>query len=155
MRLQLLCTFILGLSICSVKAQVLSFDGISEIKPLKRGNTYLVRWTGGDKSNHIVVELVKDNQIFGTWEQVDNHGEAPVRLPHNLKPGDNYYFRISNRENDLTTMSTAIAIRRKIPLGVQLMAVAAVPLVIIILTSDQGEDHSDVTLNSPSPQFPD
>ena len=156
MIIRLLCAGTLLITMSSAMCQELSFDGIAEIKPLKRGNTYQIMWSGGNESDRIIIELVNNNQNFGTWEQSSNQGKAAISLSSSLKPNDNYYLKISNRETDVTTISTAIEIRRKIPLGIKLMSIALVPIAIIMVSSNKDQDIKRVAAcllyTSPSPR---
>ncbi len=42
----------------TTQSQSLSFEGITEIKPLKRGSTYQVNWSGGSEDDNLIIDII-------------------------------------------------------------------------------------------------
>ena len=94
LRIKLLIfVFLLTFSISSF-SQTLKFDGVSEVKPLKRGKEYSIKWSGGTKDQAIKIELHNAAGRVQSWDETLNDGENTVKLNSKLRPGSNYSFKI-------------------------------------------------------------
>ena len=137
LRIKLLIfVFLLTFSISSF-SQTLKFDGVSEVKPLKRGKEYSIKWSGGTKDQAIRIELHNAAGRVQSWDETLNDGENTVRLSSKLKPGDNYSFKVLIG-NELVS-SQNVQVRRRMPLAVTI-SIIVVPVVVafFIVKSNEG-----------------
>ncbi len=118
-------------------SQTLTFDGISEVKPLKRGKEYSVKWSGGAKGQAIKIELHNAVGRVQSWDETLNDGENTVKLNSKLKPGNNYSFKIL-MDSELVS-SQHVQIRRRIPLALSIFTLVVLPAFISFLTTSNDD----------------
>lgn len=118
-------------------AQSVMFQGVQEVKPLKRGKSYSIRWSGGEAHQTIGIELKGNKGIAQSWSNVLNDGEEVLRLRGNLRPGV-YHFEFITPSGDVVT-SSSCRIKRRVPLGAKVFTAAALPLLFILVNPDA--DH--------------
>lgn len=131
-----------ALSYCSF-SQTLHFDGVSEVKPLKRGKEYSIKWAGGAKDQAIKIELHNSSGKVQSWDETLNDGENAVKLNSRLKRGTNYSFKIIASNEFVSSQN--VQIRRRIPLVVTISAIIIVPTVIVFV----GTKNNGVGLAEP------
>ena len=129
----LLFVFLLVFSVSSF-SQTLKFDGVSEVKPLKRGKEYSVKWSGGAKDQAIKIELHNASGKIQTWDETLNDGENAVKLNARLKPGSNYSFKIL-MGSELVS-SQHVQIKRRIPLAFTISSIIVVPAIVVFLGTE-------------------
>jgi hypothetical protein len=88
----------------------------------KRG--FLVKWSGGSSNNILNFQLHRsDGKLVHTFENIANAREHKFVIPSSVRPGTNYYFRISDSKNkDQAVESQTFRIKRRVP---QLLKVVA------------------------------
>jgi hypothetical protein len=95
----------------------IELDGIEENMVIKRGKSNDLVWSGGRGDNILNVELYQGDQLVKSFEELPNTGSAGLVIPTNVKPGENYMFRISDSRNrDEVVFSNSFVVQRKIPL---------------------------------------
>ncbi|MFK7952950.1 MAG: hypothetical protein AB8B73_08900 [Ekhidna sp.] len=104
-----------------IKGQIyvpfVELDGIEEDMIIKRGKPTDLVWFGGRGDNILSVELYRADQLVKSFEELPNTGSASLVIPTNVKPGDNYMYRISDSRNrDEVVFSNKFIVQRKIPL---------------------------------------
>lgn len=104
-----------------IKGQIyvpfIELDGIEENMIIKRGKPTDLVWFGGRGDNILNVELYRGEQMIKSFEELPNTGSASLTIPTNVKPGENYVYRISDSRNrDEVVYSNNFVIQRKIPL---------------------------------------
>jgi hypothetical protein len=88
-------------------------------KHFKKGKTYVIQWEGGEQTNQLDFELIKDDAVKTTDKKIPNNRNYSWLVPKNLKPGKDYSFKISNSNNGLDYLVTDdFTVIRKIPLAV-------------------------------------
>ncbi|WKK78110.2 Ser-Thr-rich GPI-anchored membrane family protein [Marivirga salinae] len=94
---------------------------------LKRGKSYEITWTGGASSNILNIDLYKEDNKVAVFSNIANVGEYVLNIPKKTEVGENYRLRISDKNNkDDVVFSKEFAIKRKIPLALQIAPVAIV-----------------------------
>ncbi len=128
-----------------VSAQSLQFESIQEAKPLKRGQNYRIKWSGGSVDQMIKIELHSHAEKVQGWDEPLNDGEHEIKLSSKLKPGKGYSFKIFSG-NDVVS-SQAVRIRRKIPLALTISTAIIVPTLVILFSSK--DDGANDTIEFP------
>lgn len=113
-------------------SQTLKFDGVSEIKRIKRGKKYSITWSGGLRDQTAKIELHNVSGKVKSWDQILNDGEHTIRLNSRLKPRKNYNFKIFVAEEEVSSQN--IQIKRRIPLALTISTVVFVPALMILLS---------------------
>lgn len=113
------------------------FQGFKDHIVRKRGVAFDIVWSGGRANSLINFELLKDDKLVAVPQTnvAASIGKASIRIPKNTKTGDNYRFRIIDSKNkDDVVYTDAFRVKRKIPLLLQVLPVAAVGVVVYMLT---------------------
>lgn len=128
----------------SISAQTLKFEEVTEVKKLKRGKEYSVKWSGGLADQMIKIELHNPAGKIQSWDETQNDGEHVLKLNPKLKTGKGYVFRISVGDEEVS--SQEVQIRRRIPLALTISTAIVVPAVVIFFsTKGEGEGLIDPT----------
>lgn len=103
------------------------FEGFKDFDVRKRGVPFLVKWSGGSRQNILNFQLYQgDEKLKYTFPNAPNNSEHKLTIPTSIKPGKDYYFRISDTKNkDQIVETTKFQIKRKYPL-----ALKAIPILI-------------------------
>ena len=128
----LLVGFLFAISF-SCFSQALQFSGVSEVKPLKRGKLYNIKWSGGPKDQSIKIELHNATGIVQSWDETLNDGEHGVRLKSKLKPGDDYSFKILAGNEWVSAQN--VRIKRRIPFVLIVSTIVVVPVAVLLLSA--------------------
>jgi hypothetical protein len=103
------------------------FTGFSDYKTLKRTKPYVITWTGGTRQNILNFELYHGKEKLWVLPGVANTGNTKIVIPRSVKPGDDYFFRISDSKNKDEIVNTGtFSLRRKVPLLVKAASLAAI-----------------------------
>ena len=122
-------------------SQALRFEGVTEVKPLKRGKEYSIKWSGGVKDQNIKIELHNRTGKVQSWDETQNDGEQLIKLNSKLKPGKNYSFKILTSNGDQVSEQN-VQVNRRIPLALTISTIIIVPAVVILLsTRNDGVDN--------------
>jgi len=116
------------------------FQGFKDHIVRKRGVPFDIVWSGGRANSLINFELLKDDKLINVPQNnvAASVGKATIRIPKNIKPGDNYRFRIIDSKNkDDVVYTDAFRVKRKIPLVLQVLPVLVVGSVIYIITRQE------------------
>jgi hypothetical protein len=115
--------------------------GFEDYKSVKRGKPIVVTWSGGTRQNILNFELYKGDEKIWVQPSVANTGNYELKIPTNVKPGHGYRFRISDSKNkDEVVFTTPFTIKRKVPLGLKVLPVAAVGTVIYLLLGKSADN---------------
>lgn len=104
------------------------FQGFKDHIVRKRGVPFDIVWSGGRSTSLINFELLKGDKLVAVPHAnvAATVGKVTLKIPNNIKPGDNYRFRIVDSKNkDDVVYTDPFTVKRKIPLLVK-----AIPLVI-------------------------
>jgi len=94
---------------------------------LKRGRAYEITWTGGASSNILNIALYKGDTKVTVFSNIANVGQHTLLIPKDTQVGKNYRLRISDKNNkDDVVFSKEFAVKRKIPLALQIAPIALV-----------------------------
>lgn len=103
------------------------FQGFKETMVRKRGVPFDVVWSGGRATSLINFELLRGDELVAVPHNnvAATVGKVTLRIPTNVKPGDNYRFRIVDSKNkDDVIYTDPFTVKRKIPLLVKALPVA-------------------------------
>lgn len=105
----------------SIYTPFVSLDNFEDYGVLKRGKPYQITWSGGRGDNILQFELYQGDKKVHVFEERPNTGKTSISLPTDVKPGKNYYFKISDTRNrDEVVYTGNFKVRRKIPLVLKL-----------------------------------
>lgn len=120
-------------------------------KHLKRGKPTRVTWSGGSSQAILNFELYRGDDKIEAYPAVPNVKEYEFTLSTSVKPGDGYYFRISDSKNkDDVVLSPSFGVGRKVPLAFKAAGLAVVGGAVVLLGGG-GSKNNDI----PSPLLPD
>ncbi|ADR21101.1 hypothetical protein MATR_12690 [Marivirga tractuosa] len=114
---------------------------------LKRGKSYEITWTGGASSNILNIALYKGDTKVTVFSNIANVGEHTLYIPKKTEVGEDYRLRISDKNNkDDVVFSKEFAVKRRIPLALQIAPVALVGagvyfLLPILQSEEDGFDN--------------
>ncbi|SMG15195.1 hypothetical protein SAMN05661096_00736 [Marivirga sericea] len=112
----------------------ITLEGIQEGREFKRGNKYDIVWSGGRGDNILNFELYRGENLVSSFEKRPNTGKTSLDFPSMVKPGDNYYLKVSDTKNrDDVILTENFSIKRKFPLSLQVAAGAVVGAGLVIL----------------------
>ncbi|MFM8349175.1 MAG: hypothetical protein ACKOAR_14125 [Bacteroidota bacterium] len=104
-------------------------DGLKDYRRFKLRKTYRITWTGGRENQVLNFDLYKGERKVSTFDNIANVGRYDLRFD-NVKPGRGYRFRISDvRNKDELVITDTFALRRKVPLLLKMVPLAAIALV--------------------------
>jgi len=111
-------------------------------KNIKRAQPYEINWSGGTEQNILNFDLYKGEEKITGFPNIANVGYHTFTVPAYVKPGKDYYFKITDTKNkDQIVNSTHFAIKRKIPLAFKILPFVAVAIFVATLSkhsSDSG-----------------
>jgi len=120
------------------------FSSFDEYKSFKRGKPYQLTWSGGTSRNILNFDLYKKDKKVATFANIANVGYYKLTLPKDTKPGKGYSFRVSDTKNKNEVVYTgAFKVKRKTPLLVKLIPLAAAGYLAAMLAQQGGETEPD------------
>lgn len=124
-------------------------DGFNDYKKFKRNKTYKITWTGGRGNTVLNFDLYRGTKKVTSYPNIANVGYTNLKF-ENVKPGKNYWLKISDSKNkDDVVYSAPFKIRAKVPLLVKLIPIGAIGYLIYSLSDDAG---SDDIVDPPTPK---
>lgn len=121
-------------------------------KHFKRGKATHVSWSGGSSQAVLNFELYRDNEKIESYPSVPNVKQYDFTVGSSVKPGDGYYFRISDSKNkDDVVISPQFSVMRKVPLALKAAGVAVIGGAAILVGGGGGTTNKDI----PAPLTPD
>ncbi len=117
------------------------FEGFQDVLVRKRETPFTVKWSGGSRQNILNFQLYRriegQDILAHTYQNVPNTSEYTLRIPRSVKPGDNYFFRISDTKNSDQVVTTPVfTVKRKISLGVKAAVVIGVGALVYLSLPD-------------------
>ncbi len=101
-------------------------EGFEKYAHVKRGSTHNLTWTGGTAQNILNFELMRGEHKVASFPNIANVGHYKMSLPKNIKPGNDYRFKISDSKNkDEVVYTSTFKVRRKVPLVVKAVSMLA------------------------------
>ena len=123
----------------------------SEYKVFKRLRKYPITWGGGTTRNVLNFDLIRNDKVVYTFAGIGNDGNYDLLFPKEIRPGKNYYLRIGDSKNrDEVIFTEKFTIRRKLPLLLKVLPVAAVGAAIYFLLPDPPPEE----IEDPATNFP-
>lgn len=142
-QLFLFCILLLSTQI--LKGQAISIVEVSQRSSYKRGSTLEMAWVGGSPSDKLNVELLRDSIVQQKIsENLINTQKFSWSIPISIKPGDNYVVRVSKVESgEIISMTQPFIIKRKIPLLLKVIPIAAIGAVFVVVATGSDSSTSD------------
>ncbi|MFZ1809382.1 MAG: Ser-Thr-rich GPI-anchored membrane family protein, partial [Cyclobacteriaceae bacterium] len=96
----------------------IEMEDLSQYGVFKRGKAYTLKWSGGRGDNILSFELFRGDKKTGTlFKDVANTGSWSMTLPNNTKPGRDYYFKITDQNNNDEQVNTGLfTVKARVPL---------------------------------------
>ena len=114
------------------------FEGFQEISVRKRTVPFLVKWSGGTRQNILDFQLWRGNKLVYTFPNIPNAYEYKLVIPRSVRPGEDYYLRITDTKNKEQVVTTPkFIVKRKIPLLVKVLPVLGVGYLAYVLTKKE------------------
>jgi len=113
-------------------------------KHLKRGKSTRVTWSGGSSQAILNFELYRGDEKIEAYPAVPNVKEYEFTVSTSVKPGDGYYFRISDSKNkDDVVLSPSFGVSRKVPLAYKAAGFVVVGGAVVFLGGG-GTKNNDI-----------
>jgi hypothetical protein len=94
-------------------------------KTYKRKKSFVLTWTGGTQQNILDFDLYKGDEKIYPFSNVANVGQTEIVIPTSVKPGKDYYFKITDSKNKDQVVNTGtFSIKRKVPLLLKVLPIA-------------------------------
>ncbi|MFC2124118.1 hypothetical protein ACFLU5_04835 [Bacteroidota bacterium] len=121
----------------------ITLDEFEDYKSFVRGKSYEIVWAGGRGDHVLVFDLYRGEDKIHTIPNVANVGHYSLLIPKKTKPGKSYTLKVSDAKNSDDVIWTGdFKIRRKVPLGIQMFAGAAILSGIsLLLQQDAGPEE--------------
>ena len=117
---------------------------------IKRGNTNIIKWRGGNANDKLQLELYQNNTRIRVLQSIDNIGEFNWAVPKDIKPGKDYQLKATSITNsDFSSFSKSFEIKRKVPL-MFIIAPAAVVVGVVILLWPEGTPENQSIPDPPN-----
>ena len=128
----------------SLYVPFITVDGLEEGRIFKREKPYELAWSGGRGDNVLSIELYKDNNVVHVFEERPNTGNTTLIIPSDVRPGKNYWLKITDsRNSDEVVYTPAFNIKRKYPLGLKVgLGVLVGGVIGYIIGSSSGEEET-------------
>jgi hypothetical protein len=108
--------------------------GFDDYKSIKRLKPVPVTWTGGAEGTVLNMDVYQDDKKITSFPNISNVGHYNMTLPKSVKPGKNYYLRISDsKDKDEVINSGQFEVKRKVPLALKMLPLLAVGSAIIFI----------------------
>ena len=104
----------------------------------RRGTELNISWLGSNPKEYVDIELFRNGSKIRTIARTPNDGKLDWEIPMDAAPGQGYSVKISSTSSTQFHQGESFAIKRKVPLLVKIIPLAAVIPVVIILTDDGG-----------------
>jgi hypothetical protein len=99
-------------------------EGLNKV--YKRGKDYPFTWRGGTQQNILNFDLYNGDEKIYPFSNIANVGQTTINLPTSVKPGKNYYFKITDTKNkDQIVNSSYFSVKRKVPFLLKVIPFAA------------------------------
>jgi len=134
------------------------------VKPMsgsgfRRGKTGVVQWTGGQSSDRVRLELLKNGQRVSNLAQIPNRQTYNWQIPAEMDKAKDYQIRLTAvGDPSRKITSDLFPIKNKIPLALIVVPAAVVVGVVGVLLSGGGNGGPDNGANGdeiPDPLLPD
>jgi hypothetical protein len=129
----------------------IKLNQIGKNNMIKRATKTSLVWGGEINNKELIFDLYLNDERIQTIPSIANNGKATIVISSKVKPGNSYYFRISevgNPEHEINT--DEFAIKKRFPLIVKLAPAAIVGVVVILLLPDKPGDSVGSPLPPPS-----
>jgi len=128
----------------------IKFDGFQDEQVIKRGKPKTMIWSGGTRQNILNFSLYKGEEYIDVIPNVANSGSYDMIIPTSVKPGSGYYFLVSDSKNKDQVMKTnTFKVKRKVPLGLKLLPLAAIGAAIPLLGGSAAPNELDLPVDVP------
>lgn len=109
---------------------------------LKRGETYQVRWLGGES---VKLDLIRGENKVATLGSAKGKGVFEWRVAANVKPGNKYRIRVESENNPGNAVySKSFKVKRKVPMALRVIPLVGVTVVAIIIANKESDDTDDL-----------
>jgi len=128
----------------------IKFDGFQDEQVIKRGKPKTMIWSGGTRQNILNFSLYKGDEYIDVIPNVANSGNYDMIIPTSVKPGNGYYFLVSDSKNKDQVMKTnTFKVKRKVPLGLKALPLVAIGAAIPFLGGSSGPGELDMPNDPP------
>jgi hypothetical protein len=112
----------------------ITLKNFSDYRSFKRSQKYTLTWSGGTTRNILNFDLYRGDRVRYTFAGVANLGHYDVTFPKNIRPGKDYYFKISDSKNkEEIVVTDRFVIKRKVPLFLKGAAIVGVAVAAKLL----------------------
>ncbi len=117
------------------------FTNLQDTKAIKRGKPTTLLWTGGTRQNILNFTLYKEEEVVAVISNIANSGNQDIVIPKSVKPGDGYYFIVSDTKNkDLMMKTSEFAVKRKTKTIFKIIPIALAGGLVYTLLPKPGPD---------------
>ena len=109
-------------------------------KRIKRAQSYEITWRGGTEQNVLNFDLYKGSEKITGFPNIANVGYHAFTVPTFVKPGKDYYFKITDtKDKDQIVNTTTFTIKRKIPLVLKILPFVAIAIFVATLSKHSSD----------------
>lgn len=126
---------------------IVSYQNIYEKTRIKRGSQFEIHWKPGDKSDKVLLSVLRRGVPVLDPLIVDNSGSFVWTLTDNVSPGKGYAVRIADTNNLLRQeTSDLFSVKRRTALGFTILPAAIITGGVAALLFIGGDDESSIPL---------
>ncbi len=118
---------------------------------LRRGSTQTITWLGGSGDQFVDIELLRNDRKIRTIARTRSDGVHEWTVPPTLKPGPGYSIKVSSTSSTQSDRGGYFSIKRRVPLLVKLIPLAAIVPAAILLLDDDGTSGPRILPEPPDP----
>ncbi len=118
---------------------------------IRKGQSTIVEWQGGDISNEKELELYKGTERIASFGKIKNVWLYRWTVSKDLKKGNDYTFRLTG--NGEKIVSSPFSIKPRVPLLVKLSPLIIAAAIIPFLSGENGTAKNNLILpGAPDPE---
>jgi hypothetical protein len=126
------------------------FTNLKDFKAFKRTKPTTLIWTGGTRQNILNFNLYKGDELVTVVSNVANSGSYDMVIPRSVKPGNSYYFIVSDSKNKDQMMKTSeFAVKPRVSLLFKILPVAVAGGLIYALWPEPEPDPLEGPVGPP------
>jgi hypothetical protein len=116
----------------------------------KRGRDISLAWKADSAPSVLNFDLYKGDKLVHSFANITNVGHTILRIPTSVKPGKDYYYKISDLNNkDQMVVTQTFGIKRKTPLLLKVLPIALIGGGAAILGGGGGSSNSSSAIPDP------
>ena len=127
------------------------FTNLKDMKAIKRTKPTTLIWTGGTRQNILNFNLYKGEELVTVISNVANSGSYDIVIPRSVRPGNGYYFIVSDSKNKDQMMKTSeFAVKPRVNMFFKILPIVALSAAAYVLWPEPEPDPLEGPVGPPS-----